>query len=103
MVLKKVNTVSTIKICDIKNLSTLVLLVLILFNETWLTNKSTYTIIHHIISSYVNVKILYLNFEQKKSPNSFELGLKEGGDLLFHKCSTIGANGLNFSVRKGKR
>ena len=29
--------------------------------------------------------------------------LKEGGDLLFHKRSIIGANGLNFSVRKGKR
>ncbi len=30
--------------------------------------------------------------------------LKVGGDLLSHKnCSTIGANGLNFSVRNGKR
>ena len=28
---------------------------------------------------------------------------KEGGDLLFHKRSIIGANGLNFSVRNGKR
>jgi hypothetical protein len=29
--------------------------------------------------------------------------LKVGDDLLFHKCSTIGADGLNFSVRNGKR
>src|SRR5690606_36572468 len=28
---------------------------------------------------------------------------KKRDDLLFHKCSTIGANGLNFSVRNGKR
>ena len=28
---------------------------------------------------------------------------KVGDDLLSHKCSTIGANGLNFSVRNGKR
>ena len=28
---------------------------------------------------------------------------KKGGDLLSHKCSTIGAVGLNFSVRNGKR
>ena len=39
----------------------------------------------------------------KKKDPIVRLGLKEGGDLLFHKCSTIGANGLNFSVRKGKR
>ena len=26
-----------------------------------------------------------------------------GDDLLSHNCSTIGANGLNFSVRNGKR
>ena len=31
-------------------------------------------------------------------------GLKNGDDLLSHNnCSTIGAGGLNFSVRKGKR
>ena len=28
---------------------------------------------------------------------------KKGGDLLSHNCSTIGAEGLNFSVRNGKR
>jgi len=29
--------------------------------------------------------------------------LKIGDDLLSRRCSTIGANGLNFSVRNGKR
>ena len=29
--------------------------------------------------------------------------IKEGGDLLSHRRSTIGAGGLNFSVRNGKR
>ena len=43
------------------------------------------------------------SFYSKKKDPIVRLGLKEGGDLLFHKCSTIGANGLNFSVRKGKR
>ncbi len=28
---------------------------------------------------------------------------KRGGDLLSHFRSTIGAHGLNFSVRNGKR
>ena len=28
---------------------------------------------------------------------------KDGGDLLSHLRSTIGVNGLNFSVRNGKR
>ena len=28
---------------------------------------------------------------------------KTGGDLLSHGRSTIGASGLNFSVRNGKR
>ena len=33
-----------------------------------------------------------------------EASIKGGGDLLSHnKCSTIGAKGLNFSVRYGKR
>ena len=41
----------------------------------------------------------------KKNPGSvcMKPGLKIGDDLLSHKCSTIGANGLNFSVRNGKR
>ena len=29
--------------------------------------------------------------------------LKDGSDLLSHLRSTIGVNGLNFSVRNGKR
>ena len=29
--------------------------------------------------------------------------IKKGGDLLSHFRSTIGAEGLNFSVRNGKR
>jgi hypothetical protein len=29
--------------------------------------------------------------------------LEVGDYLLSHKCSTIGADGLNFSVRNGKR
>ena len=29
--------------------------------------------------------------------------IKVGDDLLSHNCSTIGAIGLNFSVRNGKR
>ena len=44
--------------------------------------------------------------EKQKNPISdeSEMGLKKkGNDLLSHKCSTIGANGLNFSVRNGKR
>ena len=43
----------------------------------------------------------------KKSPEtsaSFSGLLKDGGDLLSHLIgSTIGAGGLNFSVRHGKR
>ena len=31
------------------------------------------------------------------------LFIKFGDDLLSHKCSTIGAGSLNFSVRDGKR
>ena len=32
-----------------------------------------------------------------------EAFFKNGGDLLSHFRSTIGVNGLNFSVRNGKR
>ena len=43
----------------------------------------------------------------KKPPGSKIPGgfiIKDGGYLLSHKtCSTIGAIGLNFSVRNGKR
>ena len=44
-------------------------------------------------------------FKVKKNPGSVytEPGLKIGDDLLSRRCSTIGANGLNFSVRNGKR
>ncbi len=43
-------------------------------------------------------------FIKTKNPDSKkESGFKKGNDLLSHKCSTIGANGLNFSVRNGKR
>jgi hypothetical protein len=41
--------------------------------------------------------------DQKKSLTLLLGIFKKGGDLLFHKCSTIGANGLNCSVRDGKR
>ena len=45
-----------------------------------------------------------LKYIQKKNPDTNNVsGFKKGDDLLFHKCSTIGANGLNFSVRNGKR
>ena len=40
----------------------------------------------------------------KKKPLISEgLLIKVGDDLLSHNCSTIGAGGLNFSVRNGKR
>ena len=40
----------------------------------------------------------------KKSPDSNESGLREGGgDLLSHFRSTIGVVRFNFSVRNGKR
>ena len=64
---------------------------------------------NHIYFDFREASLFFLKLKNtfgfwvKKSPNSFELGLKEGGDLLFHSSSTIGANGLNFSVRKGKR
>jgi hypothetical protein len=50
--------------------------------------------------------LLSQNIGHKKSPNIFMFGLyKSGIDLLSHpqKGSTISANGLNFSVRNGKR
>ncbi len=42
-------------------------------------------------------------YKNKKPPAVDAGGFKKGDDLLSHGCSTIGANGLNFSVRKGKR
>ena len=41
----------------------------------------------------------------KKSPlvSRGALFYKVGDYLLSHNCSTIGASGLNFSVRNGKR
>ena len=40
----------------------------------------------------------------KKAPQLPEgLLFKVGDDLLSRECSTIGAGGLNFSVRNGKR
>ena len=43
--------------------------------------------------------------ELKKNPGftCMKPGLKIGDDLLSRECSTIGANGFNFSVRNGKR
>ena len=41
---------------------------------------------------------------KKKEPQvSLKLFIKDGGYLLSHLRSTIGVNGLNFSVRNGKR
>jgi hypothetical protein len=41
---------------------------------------------------------------KKETPAQKNRGFdKVGNDLLSHKCSTIGADGLNFSVRNGKR
>ena len=51
------------------------------------------THIHHDIA---------LNDEEESSCRTTPL-LKNGGYLLSHKRSTIGAVGLNFSVRNGKR
>ena len=40
----------------------------------------------------------------EKAPSQrLEASDKDGGDLLSHLRSTIGADGLNFSVRNGKR
>ena len=42
--------------------------------------------------------------KQTKNPGKNQGFVKKvGDDLLYHFRSTIGANGLNFSVRKGKR
>ena len=42
--------------------------------------------------------------QKERSPRSKDLKLLEnGGYLLSHLRSTIGADGLNFSVRNGKR
>ena len=53
------------------------------------------------------VSILCLHIENKqKTPALVASGfsLRVGGDLLSHSvCSIIGAAGLNFSVRNGKR
>jgi hypothetical protein len=40
-----------------------------------------------------------------KNPDLFKVRVKkDGGDILSHnKCSTICADGLNYSVRNGKR
>ena len=41
---------------------------------------------------------------KKETPARMNRGFdKVGDDLLSHYCSTIGADGLNFSVRNGKR
>ncbi len=49
----------------------------------------------------------YVRAHNKKTPTVSNRGFvcKVGGDLLSHilLCSTIGAGGLNFSVRNGKR
>ena len=41
--------------------------------------------------------------KNKKVPDFSGTSIKVGDDLLSHNCSTIGAGGLNFSVRNGKR
>ena len=42
--------------------------------------------------------------KKKDAPDLFvQSVLKNGSDLLSHLRSTIGVNGLNFSVRNGKR
>ena len=59
-----------------------------------------------LINTKLKEEIDRINFScfiGKKKPSSKDEGFKEGGGLLFHSSSTIGANGLNFSVRKGKR
>ena len=56
-----------------------------------------------LTEKFVKLRII-LKYENKKIPHHIhDEGFKEGGDLLFHDCSIIGANGLNFSVRNGKR
>ena len=45
-----------------------------------------------------------IRIKKKDAPDSFvQSVLKNGSDLLSHLRSTIGVNGLNFSVRNGKR
>ena len=42
--------------------------------------------------------------KQKKAPQRDAAEpVQDGGYLLSRECSTIGAGGLNFSVRDGKR
>ena len=49
-------------------------------------------------------QLLWVLCGYKKAPQFPEgLLIKVGDDLLSHNCSTIGAVGLNFSVRNGKR
>ena len=43
------------------------------------------------------------DIKRKGVPKRNALLIKVGDDLLSHNCSTIGAVGLNFSVRNGKR
>ncbi len=59
--------------------------------------------INYFVTNRRKEIVLFFCFIGKKKPSSKDEGFKEGGDLLFHSSSTIGANGLNFSVRKGKR
>ena len=45
-----------------------------------------------------------LQDKQKKAPQREAAErVQDGGYLLSRECSTIGAGGLNFSVRDGKR
>ena len=49
------------------------------------------------------VSYIYI-YKHKKSLNQMnDWGLKKGNDLLSRVSSNIGADGLNFSVRYGKR
>ena len=44
------------------------------------------------------------NINAKKKPRKIGASMVVGNDLLSHiNCSIIGAGGLNFSVRNGKR
>lgn len=43
------------------------------------------------------------NLDKKKDSIKIESFKKSGNDLLSRNTSTISANGLNFSVRNGKR
>ena len=46
---------------------------------------------------------IYIKGGDAPCPGHPPLHEKEGGYLLSHEGSTIGAGGLNFSVRNGKR